>query len=111
MRRRFPALLLTALVQGDGADLWLPAVGALALAPLVVVRLGGLVRQNEKLAAMETTLRSVGERLVAAETRDDVARIITVGLEQVLGMAAILTTVAAIVTAGSRLALGLRDRS
>ena len=80
-----PALMLTALVQGDGADLWLPAVGSLALAPLVVVRLGGLVRQNEKLAAMETTLRSVGERLVAAETRDDVARIITVGLEQVLG--------------------------
>jgi len=80
-----PALMITALAQGGGADLWLPAVGALALAPLVVVRLGGLVRQNEKLAAMETTLRSVGERLVAAETRDDVERIITVGLEQVLG--------------------------
>ena len=80
-----PALMITALAQGGGADLWLPAVGALALAPLVVVRLGGLVRQNEKLAAMETTLRSVGERLVAAETSDDVARIITVGLEQVLG--------------------------
>ncbi len=78
-----PALLLIAVATGD-SSIWLPAVGSLALAPLVVVRLGRLVRQNELLAAQEATLRSVGERLVAAETEDDVTRIITVGLEQVL---------------------------
>ena len=55
-------------------------------APLVMVRLGRLVGQNEMLAALEATLRSVGERLVAAgRPEEDVVRIITVGLEQVLG--------------------------
>lgn len=78
-----PLLLILALLDG-AANTWLPAIGSLALAPLVVVRLGGLVRQNEALAAQESTLRSVGERLVSAETEDDVARVITVGLEHLL---------------------------
>ncbi|MBS1837604.1 MAG: EAL domain-containing protein [Actinobacteria bacterium] len=79
-----PVLLLIALLTDSSDGLWLPAIGSLALAPLVVLRLGGLVRQNEVLAAQEAALRTVGERLVAAETEEDVARIITVGLEQVL---------------------------
>ena len=51
----------------------------------MVVRLGRLVRQNEELASLEATLRGVGERLVSAETTEDVVRVITVGAEQVLG--------------------------
>lgn len=80
-----PVLLLVALVSGESDRLVLPAIASLALAPLVVTRMGRLVRQNEELAALEASLRSVGERLVSAETTDDVARIITVGAEQVLG--------------------------
>ncbi len=80
-----PTLLLVLAVVGDEQRMRLPAAASLALAPLVVVRLGRLVRQNERLAAQEGTLRTVGERLVAAETEDDVARIITIGLEQLLG--------------------------
>ncbi|MFN7148906.1 MAG: hypothetical protein ACK4V6_05435, partial [Microthrixaceae bacterium] len=78
-------VLLFALILTDSWDrTLLPAAAALALAPLVVVRLARLVRQNEELATLEAGLRAVGERLVSAETTDDVARIITVGSEQVL---------------------------
>jgi diguanylate cyclase (GGDEF)-like protein/PAS domain S-box-containing protein len=80
-----PLLLLFLLFRdGEVGLALLPAIASVALAPLVVIRLGRLVRQNELLAAQESTLRSVGERLVAAETEEDVGRIITVGLEQVL---------------------------
>jgi len=79
-----PSLIVIGLVRGDASSLVLPGIASLALAPLVVTRLGRLVRQNEELAALETSLRAVGERLVSAETTDDVARIITVGAEQVL---------------------------
>lgn len=79
-----PTLIVWGLVSGDASDLALPGIAALALAPLVVTRLGRLVRQNEELAALEASLRAVGERLVSSETTDDVARIITVGAEQVL---------------------------
>ncbi len=79
-----PTLIVVGLVRGDASSLVLPGIAALALAPLVVTRLGRLVRQNEELAALEASLRAVGERLVSAETTDDVARIITVGAEQVL---------------------------
>jgi diguanylate cyclase (GGDEF)-like protein/PAS domain S-box-containing protein len=81
-----PALLLFQVVSGRGGiDLLLPAIGALALAPLALVRLARLVHQNEQLAGLEVTLRSVGERLVGAETESEVTGIISVGLEQVLG--------------------------
>ncbi|UDY36214.1 putative bifunctional diguanylate cyclase/phosphodiesterase [Dermatobacter hominis] len=80
-----PVLLVALLVRDPGDPIaLLPAAASLALAPLVVVRLGRLVQQNEELAALEATLRSVGERLVAAETTADVGRVVTVGLEQVL---------------------------
>jgi len=79
-----PALILAALVFGNSHGMALPAVASLALAPLVVTRLGRLVRQNEELAETEESLRYIGERLVSAETIDDITRIITVGAEQVL---------------------------
>ncbi len=80
-----PVLLVVGLARHDTVSLVLPAVASLALAPLVVTRLGRLVRQNEELAALEATLRGVGERLVSAETTEDVVRVVTVGAEQVLG--------------------------
>ena len=80
-----PALILSYTLTQSYDQLLLPAAGSLALAPLVVVRLARLVQDRERLAAQEAALRSVGERLVAAETSDDVARIITVGTEQLLG--------------------------
>ena len=80
-----PALILGYTLTQSYDQLLLPAAGSLALAPLVVVRLARLVQDRERLAAQEAALRSVGERLVAAETSDDVARIITVGTEQLLG--------------------------
>ena len=78
-------ILMVAGLAGSRSSLWLPAVGALALAPLVLVRLGRLVRENEGMAILEATLRSVGERLVGAESPADVQRVITVGAGQVLG--------------------------
>jgi diguanylate cyclase (GGDEF)-like protein/PAS domain S-box-containing protein len=80
-----PTLIVIGLLRGELSNLVLPGIASLALTPLVVTRLGRLVRQNEELAALEASLRAVGERLVSAETTDDVARIITVGAEQVLG--------------------------
>lgn len=81
-----PLLLLRATLIGvTGIELVLPAVASVALTPLVLVRLGRLVRENERLATVEQTLRSVGERLVLVESTEDVARVISVGLEQLLG--------------------------
>ena len=81
-----PALMLWAAVTfGDlRLSFLLPVIAALALSPLVLTRLGRLVHQNEELASMETTLRGVGERLVSADSTDDVVGIITAGAEQVL---------------------------
>ena len=81
-----PVLMVTAVLELGlhGVALLAPAT-SLVLAPLVVIRLGRLVRQNERMAAQEATLRSVGERLVGAESEEDVCHVITVGLEQLLG--------------------------
>ncbi|MFZ4519503.1 MAG: hypothetical protein ACOYOP_14015, partial [Microthrixaceae bacterium] len=75
-----PVLMVVGLA-GEQATLWLPALGALALAPLVLIRLGRVVRENEGMAILEATLRSVGERLVGADSPADVQRVITVGAE------------------------------
>ncbi len=81
-----PILMLFAAMElGANSLVLLPAITSLALTPLVVTRLGRLVRQNEEMAAVESGLRAVGERLVSAETVDDVARIISVGAEQLIG--------------------------
>ncbi len=80
-----PVLILVELLGGNTASLVLPALAALALAPLVVTRLARLVRQNELLAETEESLRHVGERLVGAESTQDIIQVITVGAEQVLG--------------------------
>lgn len=82
-----PALMIWAVVRhtDEGWEVAMPALASLALTPLVVTRLGRLVRQNEELAVTEATLRSVGERLVTAETLEDVNRVISVGAQEVLG--------------------------
>lgn len=81
-----PVLMLATSVwsNGDGWKL-LPAGASLALTPLVLTRLARLVRQNEDMAALEATLRGVGERLVLAESPGDVVNVISAGAEQVLG--------------------------
>jgi diguanylate cyclase (GGDEF)-like protein/PAS domain S-box-containing protein len=81
-----PGLMLWAAVNSSAVRLTflLPVVASLALSPLVLTRLGRLVRQNEELASMEASLRSVGERLVSAESEKEVAGVIAAGVEQVL---------------------------
>lgn len=86
-----PTLLVGLLFASTDHRLLLPAFGTLALAPLVLVRLGRLVRDRERLARQEASLRSVGERLVASETAEDVSRVIAVGAEQLLGSNALET--------------------
>jgi diguanylate cyclase (GGDEF)-like protein/PAS domain S-box-containing protein len=80
-----PTLLLYALVTDEPQRFVLPSLASLALAPLVVTRLGRLARLNEERARLERALRSTGERLVSAETAEDVARIVSVGAQHVLG--------------------------
>jgi diguanylate cyclase (GGDEF)-like protein/PAS domain S-box-containing protein len=80
-----PALVVWFSVTGAADRLLLPAVGTLTLVPLVILRMARLVRDRERFAGQEAGLRAVGEHLVGAETTDDVARVITVGAEQVLG--------------------------
>jgi diguanylate cyclase (GGDEF)-like protein/PAS domain S-box-containing protein len=80
-----PVVLVIGLVRSDSGTLGLATAASLTLAPLVVTRLGRLVRANEDLAALEASLRSVGERLVSSETAQEVASVVTVGAEQTLG--------------------------
>ncbi len=81
-----PAVLVwQVIVGGTGLRLLLPAIGAITLVPLVLVRLGRLVRQNEALAAQEATLRTVGERFVVAERELDVVMAVRAGLDQLFG--------------------------
>lgn len=54
-----PTLLTVALATGSSGSMWLPVIGSLLLAPLVVLRLGRLVRSNEATAEIEATLRNV----------------------------------------------------
>ena len=79
-----PAMLLAFAITESYDRLLLPAAGSLALAPLVVLRLGRLVRDRERLAATEATLRGVGERLVSAETAERVVQVISSGAEEML---------------------------
>lgn len=88
-----PALVLYFTLTESFHQLLLPAVGSLALAPIIVIRLGRLVKERESQAALEASLRGVGERLVAAETHDDVLRIITVGMEELIGRNAVRSQV------------------
>ncbi len=74
-----PALLAIALATGASGTMWLPVTGSLLLAPLVVLRLGRLVRSNQRAAETEATLRSVSERLVGAESDGQVETILTDG--------------------------------
>ena len=81
-----PVLLLWLVFSGQEAfELWVTAVAAVVLAPLVLVRLAGLVRQNERLASQEGTLRVVGEQLVESERDPEVARVLDSGIQELIG--------------------------
>lgn len=81
-----PAVLIVKLLGSGGTgSYFLPAVASLALTPLVIVRLGRLVRQNETMATLEASLRAVGEHLVSVETSNDVLTVISNGTADVLG--------------------------
>lgn len=89
-----PTLMLIAVLRDDIRG-WtiLPAAASIALTPLVVVRLGRLVRQNEELAALEAALRVIGEKLVGAEDSEQVVHIVADGAREVLGRHGISATV------------------
>lgn len=85
-----PVVLLYKVVIGaDSVELLLPALGSFVLAPLVLLRLGRLVHQNERLATQEGTLREAGEHLVESESDEDVAGVIESAVEQLMGSALI----------------------
>ena len=84
-----PTLLTVALATGSTGSMWLPVIGSLLLAPLVVLRLGRLVRSNEATAEIEATLRNVSERLVSVDSDDEVEQIVGAGAVALLPTAAI----------------------
>lgn len=78
-----PVLLLWQVMRGGSKlELMLPAFGAVLLSPVVLLRLGRLVRQNERLASQEGTLRTAGENLVEAVTDEDVAKVLEAALHR-----------------------------
>ena len=82
-----PPIVLLWQVASDGStiELLLPAGGAVLLTPMVLVRLGRLVRQNERLASQEGTLRVVGEHLVESESDPEVTQVLDSGIQHLLG--------------------------
>lgn len=84
-----PPCLTLWLLATDAHELerWMAAVAAVVLAPLVLVRLGRLVRQNERLASQEGILRAAGESLVEAETDQDVAMVLDSASRHLFGSA------------------------
>ena len=63
-----PAVTLSQLADGDTLDLAVVITGWVLLALLVLARLSGLVRVNERVADRESVLREASEALVAATT-------------------------------------------
>ena len=81
-----PAVLTYEVLSGArGVELMLPALGSLVLAPLVLVRLGRLVRENERLASQQRALRELGESLVEASTNGDIAMVLEAGVRSLFG--------------------------
>ncbi len=80
-----PALVAVALLTDDTSSLWLPVVGSLLLAPLVVVRLGRLVQRNAVVADIESAVRAVSEDLVGATSAEEIAAITERGVTAVTG--------------------------
>lgn len=68
-----PPVLTTAFILTDrsGVVTWLPLLASFALTPLVVTRLGRLVRQNEEMAQLQAKLRVVSEQLLAGESEEE----------------------------------------
>ena len=80
-----PSLLTLSLLGYSPGTMWLPVAGSLLLAPLVVVRLGRLVRTNQTTAETEATLRSVSEQLVGAESDLRIEEIVARGAAALVG--------------------------
>jgi diguanylate cyclase (GGDEF)-like protein/PAS domain S-box-containing protein len=80
-----PSLLTLSLLGHSPGTMWLPVAGSLLLAPLVVVRLGRLVRSNQTTAETEATLRSVSEQLVGAESDLRIEEILVAGAAALVG--------------------------
>ncbi|MBU6214999.1 MAG: sensor domain-containing diguanylate cyclase, partial [Acidobacteria bacterium] len=80
-----PSLITLSLLGLSTATMWLPVAGSLLLAPLVVVRLGRLVRTNQTTAETEATLRSVSEQLVGAESDLRIEEILAAGAAALVG--------------------------
>jgi diguanylate cyclase (GGDEF)-like protein/PAS domain S-box-containing protein len=69
-----PAVEATQEVRRGNLDLLVIIAASVVLFGLVVVRMAGLVRQQERSAARERTLGRAGASLVAATTRDQIHR-------------------------------------
>lgn len=83
-----PCLMLwLSVTNAPTLDRRITAFAAVLLAPLVLLRLGRLVRQNERLASQEGTLRTAGESLVEAETDQDVAVVLNSASQHLFGSA------------------------
>jgi diguanylate cyclase (GGDEF)-like protein/PAS domain S-box-containing protein len=80
-----PSLLTLSLIGHSPGTMWLPVAGSLLLAPLVVVRLGRLVRTNQTTAETEAILRSVSEELVGADSDLRIEEILVAGVARLVG--------------------------
>ncbi|MCZ7627658.1 MAG: hypothetical protein M5U19_00455 [Microthrixaceae bacterium] len=82
-----PPCLTIWLLATDASELQrtISALAAIVLAPLVLLRLGRLVHQNERLASQEGALRVAGEQLVESESDDDVAVVVEHATQSLLG--------------------------
>ena len=66
-----PATQALAAIRGEEVDLTVVVGGTIVLFLLAVIRMGGLVRQQEQSALRERALREAGSALVTATSRDD----------------------------------------
>ena len=66
-----PATQALAAIRGEEVDLTVVVGGTIVLFLLAVIRMGGLVRQQEQSALRERALREAGSALVTATSRAD----------------------------------------
>lgn len=83
-----PPVLTTSFIVTDrpGIVTALPLLASFGLTPLVVVRLGRLVRQNEEMAELQAKLRVVSEHLLAGESEGETFTSLVEGAVNLLGL-------------------------
>ena len=79
-----PVMALLQVID-DGDDQFVVNVAAIILFGLVVTRMAGLVRQQERSVAREKILSAAGADLVAATSRDDICRAALVAARALAG--------------------------